>query len=137
LVATTPAAIVASPEGVRCRGRNGSAVWLRAAASDTTRRESLVGLLARNVASAARPCMCGPLGACRSTTIAAMHLRMPSIDRGVQSFIWAVVFFLFLYFGMVAIAVSKATALVLALVVGFLVFLLVRTRGDDDPRDAP
>ena len=24
-----------------------------------------------------------------------MHLRMPSIDRGVQSFIWAVVFFLF------------------------------------------
>ena len=28
-----------------------------------------------------------------------MHLRMPSIDRGVQSFIWAVVFFLFLYFG--------------------------------------
>jgi glycerol uptake facilitator-like aquaporin len=56
---------------------------------------------------------------------------MPSIDRGVQSFIWAVVFFLFLYFGMVAIAVSKGTALVLSLVVGFLVFLLVRTRGDD------
>ena len=67
-----------------------------------------------------------------------MHLRMPSIDRGVQSFIWAVVFFLFLYFGMVLIAVSKATALVLALVVGFLVFLFVRTRGgDEDPRDLP
>ena len=66
-----------------------------------------------------------------------MHLRMPSIDRGVQSFVWAVVFFLFLYFGMLAIAVAKATALVLALVVGFLVFLFVRTRGDDDPRDRP
>lgn len=66
-----------------------------------------------------------------------MHLRMPSIDRGVQSFLWALVFFLFLYFGMVSIAVSKATALVLALVVGFLVFLFVRTRGDDDPRDRP
>ena len=66
-----------------------------------------------------------------------MHLRMPSIDRGVQSFVWAVVFFLFLYLGMVAIAVAKATALVLALVVGFLVFLFVRTRGDDDPRDRP
>ena len=64
-----------------------------------------------------------------------MHLRMPSVDRGVQSFIWAVVFFLFLYLGMVAIAISKGTAFVLALVVGFLVFLLVRTRGDDDPRD--
>lgn len=66
-----------------------------------------------------------------------MHLRMPSIDRGVQSFLWALVFFLFLYFGMVSIAVSKATALVLALVVGFLVFLFVRTRGDADPRDRP
>ena len=65
----------------------------------------------------------------------AMHLRMPSIDRGVQSFLWAVVFFLILYFGMVAIAVSKATAVVISLVVAFLVFLLVRTRGEPDPRD--
>jgi hypothetical protein len=65
-----------------------------------------------------------------------VHLRMPSIDRGVQSFIWAVVFFLILYFGMLAIAISKGTAFVLSLVAGFLVFLFVRTRGDDDPRDA-
>lgn len=60
-----------------------------------------------------------------------VHLRMPSIDRGVQSFLWAVVFFLFLYFGMVAIAVSKGTALVLSLVIAFAVFLFVRTRGDE------
>ncbi len=65
-----------------------------------------------------------------------MHLRMPSIDRGVQSFIWAVVFFLVLYFGMLAIAISKGTAFVLSLVAGFLVFVFVRTRGGDDPRDA-
>ena len=65
-----------------------------------------------------------------------MHLRMPSIDRGVQSFIWAVVFFLFVYLGMVAIQIAKGTALVLALVVGFLTFLIVRTRGGDDPRDS-
>ena len=64
-----------------------------------------------------------------------MHLRMPSIDRGVQSFVWAVVVFLFLYFGMVAIAVSKGTAFVIALVSGFFVFLLVRTRGGDSPLD--
>ena len=64
-----------------------------------------------------------------------MHLRSPSVDRGVQSFIWAVVFFLVLYLGMVAIEVSTATALVLSLVVAFLVFLLVRTRGEPDPRD--
>jgi len=65
-----------------------------------------------------------------------VHLRMPSIDRGVQSFIWAVVFFLVLYFGMLAIAIAKGTAFVLSLVAGFLVFVFVRTRGDDDPRDA-
>ena len=59
-----------------------------------------------------------------------MHLRMPSIDRGVQSFLWAVVFFLFLYFGMVLIAVAKGTALVLSLVASVLIFLFVRTRSD-------
>ena len=64
-----------------------------------------------------------------------MHLRMPSTDRGVQSFLWALVFFLILYFGMLAIAIAKGTALVLSLVAGFLVFLFVRTRGDTDPRD--
>ncbi len=64
-----------------------------------------------------------------------MHLRAPSVDRGVQSFIWAAVFFLFLYLGMVAIAIAKGTAFVLSLVAAFVIFLLVRTRGDDDPRD--
>jgi hypothetical protein len=73
--------------------------------------------------------------ALRQVGSASMHLRMPSIDRGVQAFLWALVFFLFLYFGMVLIAVSKGTAFVLSLVIGFGVFLYVRTSGDDDPRD--
>ena len=64
----------------------------------------------------------------------AMHLRMPSIDRGVQSFLWSVLFFLVLYFGMVVVDVSKATALIISLVSAFLIFLFVRTRGGgDDP----
>jgi purine-cytosine permease-like protein len=61
----------------------------------------------------------------------AMHLRSPSVDRGVQSFIWAVVFFLVMYFGMVAVEVSKATALIVSLVASFLIFVFVRTRGGD------
>jgi hypothetical protein len=60
-----------------------------------------------------------------------MHLRMPSIDKGVQSFIWAVVFFLYLFFGMEGIGVDGVVALVTALVAGFLIFLFVRTRGGD------
>jgi hypothetical protein len=58
-----------------------------------------------------------------------MHLRPPSVDRGVQSFLWSLVFFLVLYFGMVAVDVAKGTAIVLSLVAAFLIFLLVRTRG--------
>jgi len=58
-----------------------------------------------------------------------MHLRAPSIDRGVQSFLWALVFFLILYFGMVAVDVTRGTALLLSLVSAFLIFLFVRTRG--------
>jgi hypothetical protein len=58
-----------------------------------------------------------------------MHLRPPSIDRGVQAFLWALVFFLVLYFGMVAVEVAKGTAIVLSLVASFLIFLFIRTRG--------
>ncbi len=58
-----------------------------------------------------------------------MHLRMPSIDRGVQSFLWALLFFVVLYFGMVALDIQKGTALLVSLVSSFLIFLYVRTRG--------
>jgi purine-cytosine permease-like protein len=61
---------------------------------------------------------------------APMHLRMPSIDKGVQAFIWAVVFFLFIFFGMKSIAIDGATSLIVALVSSFLIFLFVRVRGD-------
>ncbi len=64
-----------------------------------------------------------------------MHLRAPSVDRGVQSFLWAVVFFLFLYFGMLAIQVSKGPAFVVSLVVAFLIFVIVRTQGEQHPAD--
>jgi hypothetical protein len=59
-----------------------------------------------------------------------MHLRMPSIDRGFQSFLWAVVFFLVLYFGMLAVGVARGTSFIVSLVAAFLIFLFVRTRGD-------
>ena len=63
-----------------------------------------------------------------------MHLRPPSVDHGVQAFIWAVVFFLFLWFGMLAVGVSQATAFVLALVLGLIIFLFVRIFGENEPR---
>jgi hypothetical protein len=59
-----------------------------------------------------------------------MHLRMPSIDQGVQAFAWAVFFFLVLWLGMLAIGVSDATAFILSLVAAGVIFLFVRTRGE-------
>ena len=59
-----------------------------------------------------------------------MHLRPPSIDRGVVSFLWAAFFFLFLWLGLIAVGVSKGTAFVLAAVAGGAIFLYVRVFGD-------
>lgn len=60
-----------------------------------------------------------------------MHLRMPSIDKGVQAFMWALVFFLYLWLGALAVGFAGGTSFVLSLLVGAAVFLLVRTRGGD------
>ena len=62
-----------------------------------------------------------------------MYLRMPSIDQGVQAFLWALFFFLLLWVGMLALEVSGATALVLALLAGGAIFLFVRLRGESRP----
>ena len=53
----------------------------------------------------------------------------PIVDPGVSSFLWTLVFFLFLWFGMAAVGVSGGTALILALVASFFIFLFVRTHG--------
>lgn len=62
-----------------------------------------------------------------------MHLRMPSIDQGVQAFAWAVFFFLVLWIGMLAVGVSGGTALLISLVSAGAIFLFVRLQGEDRP----
>ncbi len=58
-----------------------------------------------------------------------MHLRAPSIDQGVQAFVWSVIFFLFMWLGALAIDVPGGIALVVSLVAAGAIFLFVRTRG--------
>jgi hypothetical protein len=67
-----------------------------------------------------------------STTIAEMH-RPPSIDQGVIALIWAIVLAGYIYFGLVAVGTSGATAIVLALVSFAGIWLLVRLRGEEKP----
>jgi len=60
-----------------------------------------------------------------------MHLRMPSIDQGVQAFVWALVFFLFLWLGAIALKFPGGISFILSLLAAGAIFLIVRLRGGD------
>src|SRR4029079_14761007 len=80
-----------------------------------------------------RPALRGAADA-RPTRIAVMHPpRPPSIDQGVIALIWAVGLAVYIYFGLIAVGASGATAIVLALVSLAAIWLLVRLRGEDTP----
>jgi asparagine N-glycosylation enzyme membrane subunit Stt3 len=65
-----------------------------------------------------------------------MHLRAPSIDKGVSAFLWAFFFFLYLFFGMLAIGIAKGNAFIFSALAGFGIFLYIRVYGDDRPGTA-
>jgi hypothetical protein len=65
-----------------------------------------------------------------------VHFRLPALDHGVVSAIWAVVLGAFVYFGLVAVGIHGGTAFVFALLAAFFIFLLVRLRGDSPPEDS-
>lgn len=60
-----------------------------------------------------------------------MHFRLPSFDPGVTAFVWAVVLAFYAWVFMLAVGVHGGTALVVALVCLFLIFLFVRLFGRD------
>jgi hypothetical protein len=62
-----------------------------------------------------------------------MHLRLPSIDPGVKAFVWALVFSLYIFGGLLAIGIDKATSLVLGLLCFAGIFFYVRLNGVDEP----
>ena len=65
------------------------------------------------------------------------HFRMPAISHGVVSFVWALVFGVYIWLGAVAIGVTGATAFILGAVIGFLVYIVVLVYGADEPRRQP
>jgi hypothetical protein len=69
----------------------------------------------------------------RVVFVRPMHLRPPSIDPGVTSFIWAFVLALFVWAGQLAVGVSSGTALVIALLSFGGMFLFIRLQGGNDP----
>jgi hypothetical protein len=63
-----------------------------------------------------------------------MHLRQPSFDRGVTSFLWAFGLGLYLWLGMLAVGVSGATAFIFSVLAACGIFLFVRRYGGDEVR---
>lgn len=61
-----------------------------------------------------------------------MH-RPPSIDQGVIALFWAIGLGIFIYFGLIAVGASSATAIVIALVSFAGIWFVVRLRGEDRP----
>jgi len=59
--------------------------------------------------------------------------RPPSMDQGVVAFFWGAGLAVFVFFGLVAVDVSRAMAIVLALLTFAGVWLLVRLRGEEPP----
>jgi hypothetical protein len=65
-----------------------------------------------------------------------VHLRMPSFDRGLTSFLWAFGLGLYLWLGMLAIGVGGATAFIFAALSAGAIFLYVRLYGGDEVHPA-
>lgn len=67
-----------------------------------------------------------------------MHVpRPPSVDHGVLSFFWAFGLGLYIWLGLIAVGVSKATSFILAVVAAFGIFLFVRLYGEEEVRKVP
>ncbi len=63
-----------------------------------------------------------------------MSRRPPSIDRGVVSFVWALVLAAYIWAFMLAVGVSNATSAIIGAVAGGAIFLFVRIYGEEQPR---
>jgi hypothetical protein len=60
-------------------------------------------------------------------------VHRPSIDQGVIALVWAAGLGIYIYFGLIAVGESGATAIVVTLVSCFFIWLFVRLRGEDVP----
>jgi hypothetical protein len=63
-----------------------------------------------------------------------VHLRPPSLDHGLVSGLWAILFFLIMFFGAVAVDVDTATALIFSALAAAAIYFFVRLRGQDPLR---
>ena len=61
-----------------------------------------------------------------------MHIRPPSIDHGITSFIWAFILGLLLWVFLLGIGIAHGTAFIVAVIAMCVIFLYVRLYGEDE-----
>jgi hypothetical protein len=64
------------------------------------------------------------------------HFRLPAISQGVVAFLWGLFLGAYIWLGSLAVGVSGGTAFIIGAVCGFLIFLLVRVYGGDEPQSS-
>jgi hypothetical protein len=62
-----------------------------------------------------------------------VHLRSPSIDKGVTAFLWALFFAVYIWLGGMSVGMGRGPATLIAIVAGFAIFLFVRIYGERSP----
>ncbi|HEU4450336.1 MAG TPA: hypothetical protein VFR63_10215 [Gaiellaceae bacterium] len=60
--------------------------------------------------------------------------RPPAFSPGFQSFLWGLALGAYVWIGLLAIGTASATALILGIVAGVLIFFFVRLLGEDKLR---
>ena len=63
-----------------------------------------------------------------------MHLRPPSFDHGVVSFLWAFGLALLIWLGSLSLGLDAGTGFIVAVIAGGAIFLYVRLYGEEDLR---
>ncbi len=63
-----------------------------------------------------------------------MHLRAPSVDHGVASFLWGFGLGLYIWLGLALIGIAGATAFIFGALGGAAIFLFVRRFGEEEVR---
>ena len=63
-------------------------------------------------------------------------MHMPALSHGVTSFLWALMFAVYIWLTCLMVGLDMGASVVLAAVSGFGIFLYVRVYGEDAPRRA-
>jgi hypothetical protein len=63
-----------------------------------------------------------------------VHLRPPATSHGLAALLWGIGLGAFIWFGLMAIGISKPTAFIFGALGGAAIGLYVRVYGDDGPR---